>query len=205
MLRQGFYESEVLEAIVAELGGQGVLWDIGANLGLQGLTAKTLVPDAEVVCFEPSPAILGRLWRHRQINDVDVAVVTIALSDATGLRQFHIAPDGNPGMSTLSPWSGAKYQGRMLVQTMRGDDLVDSGHLRAPTVIKLDVEGHELEVLRGLSGVLGSSCKAVIFEDSAAVDTPCKMLLASAGFSCTALTRRETSEHALTNFVARRK
>jgi len=204
VLRHDYYESEVLDAIVAELGGSGVLWDIGANIGLHGLTAKKLAPDAEVICFEPSPAILGMLWRNRVLNDLDVRVVAAALSDRTDFQVFCIAAAGNPGMSSLSPWSEAEYEGRTLVATVRGDELVQSGLLAAPTVIKLDVEGHEEAVLRGLTHVLASSCRVVIFEDAPEEDTPTKALLAAAGFGFEPLTRHEASHHALINILARR-
>jgi FkbM family methyltransferase len=205
VLRQGYYESEVLEAIVAELGIGDVLWDIGANIGLHGLTAKKLVPEAEVICFEPSPAILGRLWRNRFLNNLDVRVVPTALSDNRDLHAFYIAPPGNPGMSTLSPWSGAKYESQTVVATVPGDELVGAGRLAAPTVIKLEVEGHEEAVLRGLTHVLASSCRIVVFEDAPEGNTPAKALLAHLGYCFEPLVRKEASHHGLVNILARRQ
>jgi FkbM family methyltransferase len=204
VLREGYYESEVADAIVSSLG-DGVLWDIGANFGLHGLTAKLLRPAARVVCFEPSIEMLGRLWRNRALNALDVDVVNAALSNRTGFQTLFLGPPGNPGMSTLSPWSEATYAGRCLVAVSRGDDLVAQGLVPAPTVIKLDVEGHELAALEGLTNILHSpSLVAVVFEDSRDEDTAVKALLRQAGFRCDSLNRHEGSKHALENFVAHR-
>jgi FkbM family methyltransferase len=204
VLREGYYESEVIDAIVSGLGA-GVLWDVGANFGLHGLTAKFLRPAARVVCFEPSIEMLGRLWRNRELNVLNVDVVNVALSNRTGFQTLFLGPPGNPGMSTLSPWSKTTYAGTCIVAVSRGDDLVAQGLVPAPTVIKLDVEGHELSALEGLIKTLHSpSLRIVVFEDSRDGDTEVKALLKEAGFTCDSLNRRESSKHGLENFVAHR-
>jgi FkbM family methyltransferase len=204
VLREGYYEPEVVDAIVSGLG-DGVLWDVGANFGLHGLTAKFLRPAARVVCFEPSVEMFDRLQRNRALNALDVDVVNVALSNHTGTQTIFLGPPGNPGMSTLSPWSEAAYAGTSLVAVSRGDDLVAQGIVPAPTVIKLDVEGHELPALEGLTNILRSpSLGAVVFEDSPAGDTAVKAFLREAGFTCESLPRCRSSEHGLENFVAHR-
>jgi len=204
VLREGYSESEAADAIVSSLGN-GVLWDIGANFGLHGLTSKHLRPSSRVVCFEPSFEMFGRLWRNRALNALDVDLVNAALSNRSGFQTLFLGPPGNPGMSTLSPWSTATYAGTCLVAVSRGDDLVAQGLVPAPTVIKLDVEGHELPALEGLANVLRSpSLGAVVFEDSRDGDTAVKALLREAGFTCEPLKRRESSKHQLENFAARR-
>ena len=47
ILREGYYESEVLDAITSELGS-GILWDVGAHFGLHGITAKNMLPASHV-------------------------------------------------------------------------------------------------------------------------------------------------------------
>jgi FkbM family methyltransferase len=201
-LREGYYETEVLEALLAYVGA-GALWDIGANAGLHGITVKKLRPTAQVVCFEPSPPMLEVLHRNIRLNGLDVQVMELALSDRGGEQVFHVSSAGNPGMSTLRPWSGARYERQIVVKTATGDALVESGEAPAPTVVKVDVEGHELEVLRGLSRTLGK-LRAVVFED-ALDDTEVKALLRAAGFTIEPLRRRERSHHALNNFLAVRQ
>lgn len=204
VIREGYYEPEVIDAIVSVLG-DGVLWDVGANFGLHGITAKLTRPASRVVCFEPSPEMLGRLWINRSLNGLDVDVVGVALSNRTGFQALRLGPPGNPGMSTLSPWSGTTYAGSCLVAVARGDDLAADRLVPAPTVIKLDVEGHELPVLQGLPIILGApSLRAVVFEDSGDRETPVKALLSRAGFAFQLLERRQGSRHGLENFAALR-
>jgi FkbM family methyltransferase len=204
VLRDGYYEKEVLDAITSVLG-EGVLWDIGANFGLHSVTAKRLLPGSRVVCFEPSPEMLSRLWRNRAMNRLDIDILGLALSDRTGFQRLHLGPPGNPGMSTMSPWSAATYSGTCLVSAARGDDLVAQRLVPAPTVIKLDVEGHEFQVLEGLTDILLlPSLHSVVFEDSGERETPVKARLRAAGFTCDLLSRSESSRHGLENFLARR-
>jgi hypothetical protein len=106
-------------------------------------------------------------------------------------------------MTTLSPWSQASYSGTVLVTVATGDSLIAAGSLPAPTLIKLDVEGHEPPVLRGLATTLASHlCELVVLEDAPAEDTPAKQLLRAAGFTLRPLVRHEHSAHALANFAA---
>ena len=203
VLREGYYEPEVIEAITSVLGS-GVLWDIGAIFGLHCLTAKRCLPSSRVIAFEPSIEMLARLWRNRALNELDIDIFPLALSDRQGFETLYHGPSGNPGMSTLSRPSIGACSGTSLVAVARGDDLVTQGIVPAPTVIKVDVEGHELHVLRGLANTLRlPSLRAVIFEDSPIRETPVKVLLQSAGFTCDLLNRSESSQHGLENFIAR--
>ncbi len=203
VVAEGYYESEVLAAMQQRLRPSAVLWDIGANFGLHAVTAAALVPDATVVAFEPNPAEHARLLRHRAWNAPHLVTSAIALSDASATLPLHLGPPGNSGMTTLAPWSEAKYEGTVLVAASAGDGLIASGALPAPTLIKLDVEGYEAAVLRGLPAALRDSrCNLVVFEDGPATDTEAKQLLRQAGFGIKPLSRQEDSAHALANFVA---
>ncbi len=203
VVREGFYESEVLDALRSRLHAGSVCWDIGANFGLHATTLARLVPGAVVVAFEPNPTEHARLLRHRAWNAPHFTVCSIALSDSAGILPLHLGPVGNSGMTTLAPWSQVSYSGSVLVATAAGDDLVARGTIPAPTVIKIDVEGHELAVLRGLAASLASPrCEFIVFEDHVDDQTPVKQFLRAAGFTVTPLVRHEHSAHALRNFVA---
>lgn len=204
VLREGYYETEVIDAVVSNLG-DGVLWDVGANFGLHGITAKSMRPSARVVCFEPSTQMAGRLRRNCALNGLEITIIGTALSNRTGVETLFLGPAGNPGMTTLSPFSGASYPGTEKVTVSRGEDLVDQGAVPAPSIIKLDVEGHELQALEGMGRILRlPSLRAVVFEDRPEGDTPIKALLKGAGFTCDALSRSENSRHSLENFLAER-
>lgn len=203
VIEQGFYESEVLDALRPSLAAGGVLWDIGANIGLHGVTAKSLYPAATVCAFEPAPSTMARLQCNAALNAVTLNCYALALSDRDGVAPLHLGSAGNPGMSTLSPWQAGNYAGTCHVTTARGDRLVATSSAPAPTVLKLDVEGHEAAVLRGLGDVLRTAaCRVVVFEDGPDNQTEPKQLLRAAGFRIGALRRHESTAHALANFLA---
>lgn len=205
VIKDGFYESEVLEALRPALAAGAVLWDIGANFGLHAATAARLAPGATVVAFEPNPTEHARLLLHRAWNAPQLITSSLALSDSAGVLPLHLGPKGNSGMTTLAPWFQAAYTGTVLVQAAPGDSLVASGAAPAPTVIKLDVEGHEPAVLRGLTTTLAHPhCALVVFEDDLRADSPAKEILRTAGFTIAPLQRREHSDHPLANFTARK-
>jgi len=205
VVAEGYYESEVFEALRTRLRPTSVLWDIGANFGLHAVTAARLFPGATVVAFEPNPSEHARLLRHREWNAPTLITSTLALSDTAGILPLHLGPAGNSGMTTLAPWSQATYTGTVLVATVPGDDLIARGILPAPTCIKLDVEGHEAAVLRGLTATLADPrCELVVFEDGPDAGSPVKDLLQAAGFDLDPLIRRENTAHRLMNFAARK-
>ena len=204
-LREGFYESEVLDALLKLAPKGATVWDVGANFGLHSVTLGMLRPDLRVVAFEPNPQEHARLLLHREWNSPQIQTCAVALSDCRGHLPLHLGPAGNSGMTTLSPWSGAVYSGTVLVAAARGDELIAEGRLPAPHVIKIDVEGHETEVLRGLERTLhNATCRAVILEDGTEEHTEPKRLLRCAGFEISILKRNEQSDHPLANFMARK-
>ena len=209
VLLVGYYESEVLEAILPFLRSGAVFWDIGANFGLHSVTAKYLKPEARVICIEPSPLMVARLYTNARLNNLEVEIASVALSDSHGFRHLHLA-EGNTGMTTLKPLDNASYHGKVLCGCSTGDNLVEAGILPSPTVIKLDVEGSELDVLRGLKNVLRSSqLQAVVVEADPklliAADSEVYKILSAAGFKMEVLRRNERTEHHLENFIAVRE
>jgi FkbM family methyltransferase len=210
VLQAGYYESEVIETMRPHLGGGAVLWDIGANIGLHAVTAKFLSPETRVIAFEPSPAMLDRIAENQALSSVEIEVCPIALGAKAHYAQLHVSGEGNPGMTTLKPWSEAQYESTMSVWCDRADGLVARGELPEPTLAKIDVEGTESEVLDGFGELLHrQSLKLVIFEaepglDEAQCDHPLAAKLRAAGFVVRVLPRREQTAHNLDNYAAER-
>ncbi len=205
VLREDYYESEVLEAM-RELSRPGdVVWDVGANLGLHAVTLASLHPELKVLAFEPAPTSAARVLRNAVLSSSKVDLLTIGLSDRNGFADLYLATSGNSGQTTLTPWSGATYTGRCRIAVATADSLVAVGDVPPPAVIKIDVEGHEKEVLLGMPQVLGSGrCRAVIFEDDCSDDSTPKRILRESGFRVRPLSRREATGHPLANFLATR-
>jgi FkbM family methyltransferase len=212
VLDHGYYEREVLEAVLASLNGSAVLWDVGANVGLHAVTVKHLRPDTTVIAFEPSPYTAARLIANADLNSAAVQVVTAALSDTTGIAELSVVSRGNSGLTSLRPWPDVRYENTILCPCTRADDLVAAGALPAPTVVKLDVEGFELEVLRGFGALLASpALGAIVFEAPGAAvtqadDYPVFETLRHAGFAIQPLLPAHAAEKSVpTNFLATRR
>lgn len=135
--------------------------DIGANIGLVTLLAARGVGRAgRVLAFEPNPGPLARLREHVAINGLQqVEVHDVALAEAAGSAELFVASE-HTGKGTLTVDGGAG--GRVSVRLVRGDDLVRPAD--SATIIKLDVEGYELKVLRGLEQLLRAQDAIVIVE-----------------------------------------
>lgn len=129
-----------------------VLWDIGANIGLYTVVAAKL--GATVVAVEPSPANAAALLRNIQANALErVIVLTVALHDADTWLPFHlISLRGGASGHQLGEGQGAVVREQKIAR--RADTLVAERVIPPPTLVKIDVDGHEPAILRGMWNTL---------------------------------------------------
>jgi FkbM family methyltransferase len=130
------------EALRAAARPGTVALDVGANVGAYALVLGQWVrPGGRVYAFEPAAEAFAGLARHVTLNRLDGIVVplNVAVAESTGRAAF--AVDGVSGANRLG-------HGAETVETVTLDDFCAREGLR-PTVVKVDVEGAELEVLRG--------------------------------------------------------
>ncbi|MDS0295140.1 FkbM family methyltransferase [Halogeometricum luteum] len=150
----------VLERFVKTLfGGDGddVFWDVGAHVGVYSVLAAKRLPPERVVAIEPHPENVERLRENLERNGRDATVRRLALDDECGRAELGVSsPDGTGAFGVLDRDSARRS---VAVQTDRGDSLVADG-VPAPTVLKVDVQGAELDVLRGLRHAL-LGCRTV--------------------------------------------
>jgi len=202
VLREGYYESEVLDALLSALPIEGVLWDIGGNLGLHSISIALALPKSSVVVFEPNPEMVALINAHAKMNLVQVSIIDQALDELEGDAELHLY-QGNAGRGSLQNHTGSRASRKVAVRTTTGDSVIAAGLAPAPDVVKIDVEGAEERVLRGMREVLLSErLKAVVFEDAPGEKTSVKELLRSTGFKLKQLVRREQTQHPLCNFLA---
>ncbi|HXH72430.1 MAG TPA: FkbM family methyltransferase [Mariprofundaceae bacterium] len=149
-----YYEPECVRAARRFMRQGGIVVDIGANIGQYSLLAAVRVgPAGRVLAFEPSPPILERLRRHLAINRVDnVEVVPCAVSDVAGtLSYYGPAQAGNLGQGSLvapSDADGTRSHEALPVQAVRLDAELAARGIDTVDFVKIDVEGHEMAVLR---------------------------------------------------------
>ena len=145
-------------------GGRTV-FDVGANVGEWSLQAARAWPGAVVHCFEVCPTTCEKL--RQAVTEAGLAervkVNPFGLSDAAGELTFYEYDDSSLCSSTNWHAGRASHADRRPV--LRGDDYCRDNGIDAIDFLKIDVEGAELAVLRGLAGLLGrGAVTAVQFE-----------------------------------------
>ena len=131
------------------------VWDVGANVGLYSKLFSDLAgPAGHVVAWEPSPVNLCRL-REAVSACGNVTVNPVALGEREGTVELHQGQDDLGASSRIfERHQRGRWPEAVSVQVVCGDRLVSSGTVSVPNVIKIDTEGFELDVLRGLSRTL---------------------------------------------------
>jgi FkbM family methyltransferase len=159
-LSRARYEERFDAALLAAIRSGDTVWDVGANVGLYTEKFIGLAgPSGRVVAFEPSPKNVETL-RARFGGVGGVTIHPVALSDRTGTVAFYANGDDDGVTDSLVERTAGAT--RHEVQAHRGDDY---GKTFPPNVIKIDVEGFEPEVLRGLRDVLVSpTLRSVMIE-----------------------------------------
>lgn len=158
----GTYEPDILLLIKDHLPKGGTFIDIGANIGNHTLFAATHIGQTgQVVAFEPIPRIAAQLRSSLSINNLsNVNLHEVACSDTEGEAVLTLVA-GNIGGSSLHRKTD---QGSIPVKTKTADHF--TAELTSISLIKIDAEGHELEVLRGLGETLTKHRPTLIIEFS---------------------------------------
>jgi FkbM family methyltransferase len=142
-------ETEYTAAMLQDLRDDDVLFDIGANVGMVALHAAKI---CRTVAFEPDPSFQRRLAVNTALNpDRTFTLEPIAVSDTNGSVVLYT--DGDEGNSpSLVHQRGENDSVSVSARSL--DSLLAEGRLPRPTVVKLDVEGAEILVLRGAKQLL---------------------------------------------------
>jgi FkbM family methyltransferase len=143
------------QALIAALLRPGdVVLDVGAHLGLYALPASRLVgPQGAVHAFEPVAGLAGLLRANAAMNGAaNVRVHQVALSDRSGMVDIRVNRES--GLSSLAPTGRGLAIGIEPVPAMTLDEAAAAEGIAGVRLLKIDVEGHEAEVLRGAEGLL---------------------------------------------------
>jgi FkbM family methyltransferase len=153
--RTGCYERPVQELIEASLRTGDVFLDVGANVGFFTLLAARRVGAAgRVVAFEPVPANVGVLQRNLLVNRLrNVTVIPRAVAESAGVEDLWLTDCPGGGTLTSVGQRPADAQQELRVSTLSLDEWID-GNPGPVRLIKVDVEGAELPVLRGMAGLV---------------------------------------------------
>jgi FkbM family methyltransferase len=152
----GASEPAVQRAIEAHLKCGDVFYDIGANVGfLSLLGAKCVGPEGHVYCFEPQSSVVSLLAHNLDQNGFsNYDIIEAAVGDRSGTAR--LANDRGELRAALTP----DTQSALDVRVVTLDDL----DLAAATLIKIDVEGAESRVLRGMKRAMREHQATLIIE-----------------------------------------
>jgi FkbM family methyltransferase len=148
----GTWDDDVAR-IVRSLQAGDLFVDCGANVGFFSLLAATR--GAEVIAFEPNPACHSKIMENSKLNGTNIDARMLALSNRKGAADLHIERSDNVGGGTLRSVSGEAL-GIFL------DTLDSQLNGRVPTLVKIDVEGAEIELLEGARHMLESGPRIVL-------------------------------------------
>jgi FkbM family methyltransferase len=152
----------VQEVVLQGLARGGTFLDVGANIGYFSLLAARL-KGVQVFAFEPSPRELARLYRNIILNGrSNIAVLPYGLADVDGAASLNLALESDYGMNSVIDLSGfTKCAGRVECPFVRLGSILSQSVLRDVRVCKIDVEGHEMSVLRGMPPIMPLLSQAV--------------------------------------------
>lgn len=151
---RGVYDPNQISIVRDMIPQNGVLIDVGANMGYFSLAVSTKLDTGHIIAIEPSNRDFQRLTANIQLNNLQNKILAIncGLSDTIEISKLHVACEENSSLNTFSPVF--KYKGieeseiqDVNVQTL--DQIVENLHLQTVDFIKLDIEGSELKAING--------------------------------------------------------
>jgi FkbM family methyltransferase len=160
LLRFGVAAGTEHARVLGSLGQIRAVADIGANRGQFALAARYCFPEARIVSFEPLPGPAA-IYRKVFSGDAEVKLWQVAIGPQSGEAVIHIS--GRDDSSSLLPISaeqerifpGTAGVGIANIKISTLSDCLSVTDLPGPAMLKLDVQGFELDSLKGCEDLLG--------------------------------------------------
>lgn len=162
-------EPVILTALLKNVRPTDTFYDIGANIGRYSCILGVL-RCTDVVAFEPYPPNVRVLERNTELNDINIDIHEVALSDERGISDLKILKSEEAGSQehTLSDNrynKNLRAKKSVQIKKRKGDELIEKGICSQPNVVKIDVEGAAPSVIKGMESALSScECRVVIVE-----------------------------------------
>ena len=146
------------------------VFDVGAYVGDIATTYAKIFPQATIYCFEPFPNSFNKLSHLAKSSSIKP--FQIALSDQNSQAKLHINTDRSCNSMFPRPTAGAKYYSenshyisQIEVETQTLDTFCNTEGIADIDILKLDIEGAELKVLKGALGKLSDKRIRLIFTE----------------------------------------
>lgn len=161
LTRRGVYEYEETKLVKRLVKSDFTVLDVGANIGYFTLIMARQA--RQVYSFEPEPRNFQILKKNVETNNIKNArLYNAAVAESSGSSTLHLC-DANRGMHRIyeSKWCKA---GAVQVPTVRIDDVIAAADFDNVGLVKIDVEGAELGVLKGMRKLLEEGKTTVLME-----------------------------------------
>jgi FkbM family methyltransferase len=180
----GLYDYTELALLREALSEGGDFIDVGAHIGFYTVAAALAIPQGrgDVVALEPHPRAREQLLANLQLNEVQANVIPQAAGEASGESLLHVPPSDDPSWSSLLDGK-LQHEGQAIGVQVTTVDRVNETLGLHPAVVKIDVEGYELPVLRGARTTLFEHRPLLVCEVSEDTAVDAATLLAEAGYA----------------------
>jgi FkbM family methyltransferase len=163
---QGIYEKDVTRLVEKLVKPESCYFDVGANIGLMSIPALVAEPTCRVVSCEASPNVLPHLARTRQESRFMDRwhVVPKAVGESAGVAAFSVCEPYWSAFDGLRTTERARYVRQVEVPVTTLDVEWEALNRPRVSVIKIDVEGAEMRVLKGGRNLLAAEKPFILLE-----------------------------------------
>lgn len=163
IINDGLYGPHILALMADFLRPGTVVLDIGANIGAYAVPLAKAFPDIDIHAFEPHPGALRRLKRNLLLNDLaNVIIHDCGVGESKGSLTFYAGNEKDVGLSSFVRPHAAECSA-LPVAVHPLDGLFGEPGLPV-SVIKIDVQGFEAQVLAGARGVVTRDRPTIVLE-----------------------------------------
>lgn len=152
---------------------EGVILDVGANVGYLAALASWLNPGRRIYCFEPLPGNADLI----RLNCPAAKVFRVALGRQKGSVRLQVDPHAVMASSIETPWQTKEQE----FQMMTLDQVAQEEGIPSVAFLKLDTEGMEIEILAGAEGTLRRTARVAMETHSPTLHAESQRLLCEAG------------------------
>jgi FkbM family methyltransferase len=185
-------EPDTIRWLELNLKSGDVFYDIGANIGAYSLVAASLVKDGVVVSIEPSfstfKTLCGNLIKNsKKYSGIKFYPFGCAVGNIDGYIEFKFSEI----TSGAAQHGGSQYEAALNVPAITLDNFAVLFNLPAPTIMKIDVDGPEVQVLEGAKSILDNLLlRTVLIEVEESTENEVDRILAESNFKQTSVTRK---------------
>jgi len=163
--RNGVYESGLIDFVQEHLKQGDSFVDIGANVGFISMCASQCVgEEGKVFSFEPVDTTAALLRKSIEVNGIkNTELFGVGLSNASGEAPIFKPDAVNRGAVSLAGTTAKEQLPEQVVTLKRLDEVLSPEQWQKVSLVKIDVEGWELEVLQGATGLIEKTGHTPVF------------------------------------------